>query len=765
MFYTFYEEAKRNAILELNNRQLLNAKQAAKSIEENFQHWVLELENLAEFVSLKSPETEAEQIIKFYYNAHQKEVGAVTRVNERGIITYTFPDVAGIMGTDLSRQEHMAKILRTHQPVLSNVFQAVQGFEAVALHVPVFNGGEFEGTVGILLNFREIAGKYLADIKIGRTGYAWMVDQKGIELYCPVPGHVGRSVYDNCKDWPSILAMADRMLQGRQGVTTYTFDRLGDQSREIFEKQAVYLPIRVVDTFWSIVVASSEDEALSTLVDLRNRLVFLFALLIIGGTLFTYHGLKAWGIVREDRKRRLAEEALRESEERFRTLIEEAPDAFFAHDPHGNIIQVNERACTSLGYSRPELLDMNVTDIEQDSTGVNVEALWNRVAGGHKVMIEGRHRRKDGATFPTEVTLSAFKVRGELVIFGFARDITERKATEDALRKSEADYRLLVENQTDLIVKVDLEGRFLFVSPSYCTCFGKSEEELLGKPFMPQVHEEDREPTKLAMESLYQPPYKAYVEQRALTRDGWRWLAWADTAVLDANGEVVEIIGVGRDITEKRLAEEELRRSLEERELLIKEIHHRVKNNLQVTISLLNLQAAKENDSRVSEALRISQNRVVSMALVHEALYRSDTLTRIDLNGYLNGLVENIAKSYALDSRKTKIEVSVPEHYWLTLDQAAPCGLVVNELISNSIKYAFPGERTGAISISAETRPDGQKQIVYRDDGVGLPENLDWRNSGTLGLSLVFNLIENQLQGRVAVNRGNGTEFVLTFPG
>lgn len=143
------------------------------------------------------------------------------------------------------------------------------------------------------------------------------------------------------------------------------------------------------------------------------------------------------------------------------------------------------------------------------------------------------------------------------------KDITERKRAEQALRASEEKYRLLVENQTDLVVKVDPENRLLFVSPSYCQVFGKTEDELLGKTFMPLVHEEDRASTAKAMEDLFRPPYRDYHEQRALTQTGWRWFGWADKAVLDEDGQVVEIVGVGRDITERKLAEEALSRSEE----------------------------------------------------------------------------------------------------------------------------------------------------------------------------------------------------------
>ena len=144
-----------------------------------------------------------------------------------------------------------------------------------------------------------------------------------------------------------------------------------------------------------------------------------------------------------------------------------------------------------------------------------------------------------------------------------ARMVAEKDRLLDGLRESEEKYRLLVENQTDMVVKVDTKGRFLYVSPSYCRMFDKNEADLLGQEFMPLVHEADRGATANAMESLYRPPYSCYVEQRALTKDGWRWLAWADTAVFDGKGNVVEIIGVGRDVSERRRVEESLRDSEE----------------------------------------------------------------------------------------------------------------------------------------------------------------------------------------------------------
>ncbi len=152
-----------------------------------------------------------------------------------------------------------------------------------------------------------------------------------------------------------------------------------------------------------------------------------------------------------------------------------------------------------------------------------------------------------------------------MLIYSYLKELTtyDLRKSEGALRESEEKYRLLIENQTDMVVKVDIEGKFQFISPTYCEMFGKANEELLGKKFMPFVHEDDRQATAEAMEALYHPPHTAYIEQRAMTKDGWKWLSWMDTAVLDENKNVVAIIGVGRDITERKQTENSLRESEE----------------------------------------------------------------------------------------------------------------------------------------------------------------------------------------------------------
>jgi len=182
------------------------------------------------------------------------------------------------------------------------------------------------------------------------------------------------------------------------------------------------------------------------------------------------------------------------------------------------------------------------------------ESAWGKAAHSYINPIRTRDGSERIISWQTTGLYEEDDVMDQLMI-SIGEDITERKLMEDELKKSEENYRLLVESQTDLVVKVDTDGEFTFVSPSYCKLFGKTEKELMGRGFIPLVHEDDQESTLKEMENLYSPPHTAYIEQRALTADGWRWLGWMDTAVLDEEGNVTSIIGVGRDITERKQAE------------------------------------------------------------------------------------------------------------------------------------------------------------------------------------------------------------------
>lgn len=296
---------------------------------------------------------------------------------------------------------------------------------------------------------------------------------------------------------------------------------------------------------------------------------------------------------RDVTERRQAEEALRESEERFRTLAELSPDGLFVYVQR-KIVFVNQAGVRLVGASGPEdLIGRDPLSLVHADYHHLVEERMRTVLdeGEATPPVYQRLVRIDGSSVDVEAASSPLTFKGRPAVQVVLRDVTERNRAEQALRESEEKYRLLVEHQTDLVVRFDLEGRFTFVSPSFCETFGMSSEELLGASMLTLVHEEHQATTREAITRIKQPPHEHYLEQLALTRDGWRWFAWANKAVLDERQRVTAIVAVGRDITERREAEDLLPRTSEaleaeraalmEKNITLKQVLEHIENERQ----------------------------------------------------------------------------------------------------------------------------------------------------------------------------------------
>lgn len=385
---------------------------------------------------------------------------------------------------------------------------------------------------------------------------------------------------------------------------------------------------------------------------------------------------------------------------------------------------------------------------------------------------------------------------------GKLQDRESRLAEQtSATAASEARYRAIVEDQTELICRFLPDGTLSFVNGAYCRYFDKRREDLLGHSFMPLIPDEDQSAVQTQVGSLsLQTPVVTY-EHRVIMPDGRvRWQRWTDRALFDEDGNVQEYASVGRDITEqkhavdelhrlnselemriqertlalsqaneslttevneRKAAEEQVRASLQEKEVLLKEIHHRVKNNLQIISSLLNLQANRVTDPRTLQALGDSQTRVRSMALIHEKLYQSQSLADIDFSEYVRSLSSDLFRSYQRNFTTVQLDIQTDD-ISLELDLAVSCGLILNELMTNALKYAFPDGRCGTICVELRAAPGRTLSLQVADDGVGLPKDLDLSKSKSLGLQLVNNLV-SQLEGRLEVDRSAGAAFTVSF--
>lgn len=345
-----------------------------------------------------------------------------------------------------------------------------------------------------------------------------------------------------------------------------------------------------------------------------------------------------------------------------------------------------------------------------------------------------------------------------------ATEVSERKQAEEALQQSEELIRIAVES-TGLGTwdYYPLSGRLQWSARCKAVFGLPPEAEVSYDMFLSRLYPEDRERTDEIVQRCLDPNGNGEynIEYRTLWPDGTvRWAA-AMGRVYFNEQQPYRFIGTILDITERKLAEEQLKATLSEKIVLLKEIHHRVKNNLQIISSLLSLQSNYVDEPRTLEILQSGQNRVASMALIHEQLYQSEDFASINVSEYIKNLATNLFSSFDNYGSMISFQIEIPEIY-LNIELAIPCGLIINELISNSLKYAFPQGKSGKIRISLISS-DGNIILTFSDDGVGIPKKLDWQNTDTLGLKLV-NALTNQIKGVLELHTNMGTEFKLTFP-
>ena len=342
----------------------------------------------------------------------------------------------------------------------------------------------------------------------------------------------------------------------------------------------------------------------------------------------------------------------------------------------------------------------------------------------------------------------------------------ERIKAERALEKSRERFRSLVEASSDWIWEVDKDGKYTYVSPRIHDLLGYNPEEAVGKrPFDFMPFDEAERVAVLFEDAVQRKGIIVGLENINIHKNGQLVVLETNgVPILDEDGNLMGYRGIDRDITNRKLAEKQIQKDLKEKEVLLKEIHHRVKNNLQVISSLLSLQSRFIKDPQALEMFQESKERVRSMALVHEKLYMSKDFASIDFVDYIKSLVGSLYRAYRVNLKKIELIIDIND-VSLPVDLAVPCGLVINELVSNTLKHAFPTSYTGKakLEISMYSKNTDEIELIVKDNGIGIPCGIDFKNGESLGLRLVAILIEDQLRGKIEMERGEGTEFRMIF--
>ncbi|WP_414581946.1 PAS domain S-box protein [Scytonema sp. PCC 10023] len=471
------------------------------------------------------------------------------------------------------------------------------------------------------------------------------------------------------------------------------------------------------------------------------------------------------GLAEDITERKIREAELRETNALLQAIIQSAPVAIDLIDPEGNIVLWNPMCERILGWNEQEVLGKPLPIIPLEEHGKFLEFMHQTLAGDGLIQVETHRLRKDGSI--VDISLSTALVRdtqGKIIGgIGISQDISERKQAElelirnrdlrEAIFNESADAIFLVDADTLLIIDCNRRAVELFEASSKEELINIRGSTLQRYPFTAEDIEKILEEIKI----------KGFWSQEIeyVTRKGnffWGHLASKQISVA---GKVHRLIRVS-DISERKQTVEQLQHSLEEKETLLKEIHHRVKNNLQIISSLLRMQSRRAQDQATMILFQESQNRVQSMALIHEHLYQSPELSQIDFGQYIHSLTNNLFRCYGMSQKTIALKIET-NGIKLSLDTAIPCGLLINELVSNSLKYAFPNDKSGKIIIRLVPETDNTITLTVGDSGIGIPETLDWQNTSSLGLRIVHNLTK-QLKGNILLERDRGTTFHITFP-
>ncbi|MBO6525191.1 MAG: PAS domain S-box protein [Balneolaceae bacterium] len=448
----------------------------------------------------------------------------------------------------------------------------------------------------------------------------------------------------------------------------------------------------------------------------------------------------------------------------LKTLIDSAPIGVFTVDSTGKILDVWNSQCESIfgwtheevrGRFLPYAIKENIEDAKE-----KIDEVFEK---GETKLVEINRHTKQAKPITLREYLTPIKDNDGNIekLMLLIEDISDQKSIENALVNSERKYRNLVEASKDLVWRIDPEGKFNFVNSASKEILGYSPDELTGTSFAPLILPEKIEETLQIHRDVIEGKSFDNFDLTMVKKDGRiTYLSAKAYPMRDSEGNIVGCSGTATDITHILEYQQKLEVSLKEKEVLIKEIHHRVKNNLAVISGLFALQAMTMEDEKMIQIFNESQARIKSIATIHEKLYQNNLFTSIEIKSYLKDLLADIKKTFKRTGKEVKIILKGDE-VTLNVNQAVPFGILANELITNSFKYAFPGAMNGSITLDVRKN---KKEVIFivQDSGIGLPKDFNEQKKESLGMTLILSLAE-QLNGEIKWATKNGAFFELRF--
>ena len=466
----------------------------------------------------------------------------------------------------------------------------------------------------------------------------------------------------------------------------------------------------------------------------------------------------------------LRENKLLQSEQKYRTLFENMVHGVFYQTADGTLVDINPAGLEMFGLTRDQFMgrtsyhpEWKVVDEKYNilqpedhpsmvalrtAQEVNiVVGVFNPVENSYRwLSVNAKPQFKNGDTGPH-------------LVFVTMHDITLQKNAEIALRESEVKYRSLIENSSDVVFCVNEKGEYQFTNRTFAATFGKTPDYFIGKSFWDIYPKEHADHRQAASKKVFETGETQSVEVTVPLPDRTLYYIAKANPIKDENGKVFLNLTTATDITDRKLAEDKIKSLLSEKELILKEVHHRIKNNMNTLISLLSLQAGAAKEPAVTTSLEDAMSRVKSMLVLYDKLYQSASFHELPVNEYLPALISQIISSFP-NSGAVKIESTI-DNFILDSKILSTIGMILNELLTNIMKYAFTDRENGVITVSATCRDD-HVSLRIQDDGNGMPESVNFENSSGFGLMLV-KILARQLNGSIKIDRINGTIITLEF--
>src|SRR6056297_680467 len=469
---------------------------------------------------------------------------------------------------------------------------------------------------------------------------------------------------------------------------------------------------------------------------------------------------KILGVVIDQTEQVVAMENYRASVQSYQSLFDSISDSIYIQDSEGTFLEVNHGVTEMYGYEKDEVIGKepsflaDLSRVDMDET----RERFNKALKGESQEFRWWGKRKNGEVFPKDIKLSKGSFFGDDVVIAVARDISEIVQREEKLRRNEELFEQLFSNSPLGIALLDRQSLIIQANSSFEALFGYTTNEIKGENIDDLIvpeHDMDH-----ARELSDQTETFTLTKKRK-TKGGDLIDVFIYGVPVMLEGQSIAMFGIYMDITDRIQAEKRLRESLEEKKILLSEIHHRVKNNLAVITGLLELQYHNLESEEAKTALRDSQMRINSMGLIHQKLYQNESLSDIDFGQYISELVGVIVKSQTKTDKEIDIiQDSVPIK--LPIKKAIPCGLVINEIVTNSLKYAFPGDHPNPEIRIIMKRHNGRATIEISDNGVGLPAPFEELDTNSLG-TLLIKTLTSQLEADLTVETEEGTKYIFSF--